>query len=325
MIISDELFFLEIESELANKKKWVVALSGGADSLCLTLLANVYAKKNNIELFACIVDHRLRKESSTEIIPAIELLRKNNITHKIFVWNHPEKIVSNIEKKARIVRYEFLYQYCREVSSSVLMTAHHALDQWETFFMRLSKGSSLKGLSCIKKISKFDDIFLARPMLNFSPDDIKETLKQRFKITKYVNDPSNKELRFERARWRTAYEDMSEKYGLSIASVNKSIERIQASNDCIIEISESLSKQIFDGSYLNIKEFQSLHLELKIRILDNILSNLLPQKNRIISYSLLKVTSQKICEKSFVATNLSGLILKKDKTKNVKIYEENRF
>lgn len=324
MIITNEIFFELLNPLLPNTfHKYVIGLSGGADSLCLTLLTNEYAKLTKNKIFACIVDHRLRPESSTEIIPILSILEAQKINYKILIWKH-EEITGNIENRARIARYDFLYNYCKEIDSKFLMTAHHALDQWETFFMRLSKGSSLKGLSAIKSISNFRDIKLIRPMLNFSPEDIKETLIERFGVANYVNDPSNESLEFERVRWRKAYKTLSEVYKLNLENVGKSIKRLQLADDCLNRLAESFAKELFQDHYIDIKKFKDLHSELQIRVLSLLIEQLSDRK-RIVSYSLLLRVSKQICSKDFVATNLAGLVFRQDRTKNVKIYKEKRF
>jgi len=324
MIITNEIFFELLNPLLPNTfHKCVIGLSGGADSLCLTLLMNEYAKLTKNKIFACIVDHRLRPESSTEIIPIVSILEARKINYKILIWKH-EEITGNIENRARIARYDFLYNYCKEIDSKFLMTAHHALDQWETFFMRLSKGSSLKGLSAIKSISNFRDIKLIRPMLNFSPEDIRETLIERFGVANYVNDPSNESLEFERVCWRKAYKTLSEIYKLNLENVGKSIKRLQLADDCLNRLAESFAKEIFDGYYIDIKKFKDLHSELQILVLSLLIEQLSDRK-RIVSYSLLLRVSKQICRKDFVATNLAGLVFRRDRTKNVKIYKEKRF
>ncbi|MDR0942206.1 MAG: tRNA lysidine(34) synthetase TilS [Holosporales bacterium] len=324
MLISDELFSEKIPEEIREKKIWAVGLSGGADSLCLTMLTNNYAKLHNIDIFACIVDHKLRKESSTEILPIIEILRNNNIKYEVLVWEHPKNIGGNIELKARVARYNLLYDFCKEIACETLMTAHHAFDQWETFFMRLSRGSSIRGLSCIKYASEFKDIMLVRPLLDFTPFDIRETLEKRFGIKKYVFDPSNNDPRFERTKWRNAYCELSEKYNLNVTNVNKTVRRIQRANDCLEEIARRIASEIFNGVYIEIKKFKELPCELKIRVLNIIVNATSPKKQHIVSYSLLERIAEDICQKEFVATNLSGIVLKKDCSKNVRVYVESR-
>ncbi len=323
MIITKELFTSEISRLSIQGKNWVIGLSGGADSLCLTLLASEYLIENTGYLRACIVDHKLRPESSTEILPTIEILKKHSIDYKVLVWEHSE-ITGSIEQKARAARYDLLYQYCKETNSEVLMTAHHSLDQWETFFMRLSRGSSLKGLSAIKPFSKFKDIHLARPLLRFSPWDIRETLRDRFGIDEYVKDPSNDLEKFERVRWRKAYQSLSNDYGLNLENITKTVERLQSSNECLDEIAQNILDDIFDGIYINIKKFQNLHMEIRIRILNMIINSLSDKGLHIVSYSLLQKVSLDICRKDFSATNLSGLVFRRDRTKNVKVFKESR-
>ncbi len=324
MIITKKLFANEIEKFSLSKRAWVVGLSGGADSLCMTLLANEYAIEHGIQLYACIVDHKLRPESSTEILPTIEILKQNSMNYKIFTWEHSEKITGGIEQKARTARYEFLYRYCQETGASVLMTAHHALDQWETFFMRLSRGSALKGLTSIQSVSSFEDILLVRPLLKFSPDDIKKTLRERFGIADYVKDPSNEQEVYERVRWRKAYNELSEKYGLNIENINKTIERINVENDCLNEIANTYLQTVCVGGYIDLSKYKNLHLALRMRILEKVIHQMSPKGRHLVSYSLLRKLADEICKKDFRAANVSGLLFRRDRTKNVKISVEHR-
>lgn len=324
MIITEELFAREIERLRIASDAWVIGLSGGADSLCLTLLANEYTKARNMKLHACIVDHKLRPESSIEILPTIEILKSMRISYKVVIWKHSEDITGSIEQKARRTRYEFLYQYCQETGAKVLMTAHHALDQWETFFMRLSRGSALKGLTSIQLVSNFKDILLVRPLLHFSPEDIKKTLLQRFEISDYVKDPSNEQDIYERVRWRKAYGELSEKHGLSMENISKTIERLNITNDCLNEMANSLVDELFNGEHIDKSKYKNLHAELRMRILEKIINKMSPKGQHVISYTLLQKLANEICKKKFTATNISGLIFRLDRTKNIKVFRETR-
>ena len=315
MIITPKLF-----SQLMNKMnvsgKMVVGLSGGADSLCLTLLLNEYCHNN---IFACIVDHKLRPTSSTEIIPIIDILERKNINYCVKIWKH-DKITGNLEQKARIARYDLLHEYCNNVKADVLCTAHHALDQWETFFMRLSRGSGLRGLSAIHPITNFRNIKILRPLLAFSPQDLKETLLQRFGIDKYVHDEMNDDEHYERVRWRKAYL-MFKNYELTTASINATIRRLNNANSCLDDIAERLVSECFNGNYLELKTFCHQPLELQIRILNGIVQKFTP---RIMSYELLERMANEIIKPKFSAINFAKLIFCKDRTKNIKIFPENR-
>lgn len=335
MIITSELFAYKLQQIILSDivPHFVVGLSGGADSLCLTMLLNEYVINNSGSLFACIVDHRLRPQSSTEIIPIIGILKQNNIDYCVKIWKHDD-IIGNIEMKARIARYNMLYEYCKEVKANFLCTAHHGLDQWETFFMRLSRGSGLRGLTAINPITDFKDIKLIRPLLDFSPEDLKETLLRRFNISDHVHDEMNDDIKYERVRWRKSYSTLCDNYGLSTTSIGQTINRLKLANDCLDCITKNILTDIFDGSYIKLKIFKQQHLELRIRILDSIVQTLLNRKrilvldnnpyHRIISHELLVRAATELITKGFRAVNFAGLVFKKDSTKNIKVYFENR-
>lgn len=315
MIITADLFAC-IMHQLKVSGNIVVGLSGGADSLCLTMLLNEYSQT---DVYACIVDHKLRPTSSTEIIPIIKILKQKNINYCVKIWKH-SNITGNLEQKARIERYNLLYEYCNEVEASFLCTAHHALDQWETFFMRLSRGSGLRGLSVIHPISKFRNIKIFRPFLDFSPEDLKETLKQRFGLEKYVHDEMNDDINYERVRWRKAYPSF-EKHGLTMTAINVVSKRLNTANACLDEIAKKLIVVLFDGNYLDRKKFCDQPLELKMRILDEVVQKFKP---RVMSYELLERMANRISSPGFVATNFAGLVFRRDKTKNIRIFLEIR-
>ena len=69
--------------KLSTGEKWAVAVSGGADSLCLTLLLQEFCKKKNIQLTALTVDHCIRKESAKEAEDVHSFCEKKGVFHVI--------------------------------------------------------------------------------------------------------------------------------------------------------------------------------------------------------------------------------------------------
>lgn len=292
-----------------NIDKICVAISGGADSLCLTLLLQeVSLKYKTIELDACFVDHKLREESSKEIIPIIDILRQHGVKHNVLVWQH-ERIDGNIQSKARYNRYKLLTNYCVNHGIKCLATGHHIMDQWETFFMRLSRGSGISGLSCIQTVSNKDGLLLLRPLLGYTRKEIEETLFVRYGIGSkdFVHDPSNLNEKYERVAWRNRYNALSQ-YGLTCDSIAMSIKRIQRANNYIDKVSSNVFRRIFFSrlNLLCLNDFLVQDEEVMARVIIMILRSLGCDGN--FSYSMIESTCNKICDNKFKSTNICGFL-----------------
>ena len=79
--------FLKFKNKLdnLNKRKYVVAVSGGPDSLALVALTRAYTFFKKTKFFYVLVDHSLRKNSDKEAQNVKKLLKKNSINLKIFI------------------------------------------------------------------------------------------------------------------------------------------------------------------------------------------------------------------------------------------------
>ena len=117
-------------------KSFARAVSGGPDSLCLAYFSKIYASEFGSKIHVLIVDHNLRKESGQEALKVKALLQKKRIFSRILSWKGkiPKK---NVQKNARDMRYSLISNYCLKRNIKYLITAHHADDQIENFFIRL--------------------------------------------------------------------------------------------------------------------------------------------------------------------------------------------
>src|SRR5215204_7630374 len=89
-----------------------VAVSGGRDSLALTLLAHDWAVAREGRVMALIVDHGLRPESGTEARTTLERLGSVCVAGEILDWAGA-KPVSGLQQAARDARYRLLFEACR--------------------------------------------------------------------------------------------------------------------------------------------------------------------------------------------------------------------
>ena len=193
--------FEEFSNSLIVKENLAVAVSGGPDSLALAYLAKCYSIKNKIKVRYFIVDHKLRKESSQEAKTVKSLLNKIDINCKILRWDG-KKPSRNIQAQARDKRYSLLADECKKNDIKYLLLGHHTNDLFENFFIRLVRGSGLKGLISFSKNTKYKhkDLNILRPLLDLEKDDLLNISKKVFNF--FVTDPSNVNSDYKRTRIR---------------------------------------------------------------------------------------------------------------------------
>lgn len=142
---------------------FIVAVSGGADSVSLALALHELRerKKLNLRFVLAHFNHQLRGIESD----ADEQFVKNFAERFGFelacgrIENSESKIDNqkgNLEQNARLARYRFLFQTAENLNASAVLTAHTLNDQAETFLMNLIRGSGLEGLGVMKAIRNLE-------------------------------------------------------------------------------------------------------------------------------------------------------------------------
>lgn len=177
----------------------VVAVSGGADSLALALLAARWARDRGGEALALTVDHGLRPDSAAEAARVGGWLAARGISHRILAWEG-EKPRSDLQAAARDARYRLLGEACAGLGILHLLLAHHLDDQAETVLLRLGRGSGLDGLAAMAPERPTPWGRLLRPLLSVPRARLEAALRHMGQD--WVNDPSNANPVFARARMR---------------------------------------------------------------------------------------------------------------------------
>jgi tRNA(Ile)-lysidine synthase len=183
-----------------------VAVSGGADSMALCLLAEAWARGRGGQVTALTVDHGLRPESTGEARRVGGWLAARGIEHRVLRWRG-RKPSSGLQAAAREARYRLLTSWCREVGVLHLVLAHHMEDQAETFMLRLEMGSGFEGLSAMSAVVETADVRLLRPLLGVPRRRLRATLEENSQP--WIEDPSNRDRRFARTRVRNNLELLS--------------------------------------------------------------------------------------------------------------------
>ena len=189
----------KFENNLNINKNFIVAVSGGPDSLALSFLTKIYSIKKSLDVRYFIVDHKLRNNSTSEAKNVQKNLKTFLINLNILTWKgiKPKK---NIQSIARDKRYELLINKAKKLKMNNILLGHHLDDLFENFFMRILRGSGLNGLVSLDKETQRDAINLIRPLINFNKKDL--IYLSNFIFGSYVVDPSNEDDKFKRVKVR---------------------------------------------------------------------------------------------------------------------------
>ena len=176
----------------------MVALSGGVDSMALTLMAARHFKR----MVAVTVDHQLRPESGDEARQVQQWVQARGIEHRIATidWSGIDHTGSR-QDASRVHRYRLLAQTCYDLGIGHILTAHHREDQAETIFMRLMHKSGVDGLAGVRAERRFipEDtqlplanytLHVHRPLLDMSKDELRQVCLDHGQA--WVEDPTNK-------------------------------------------------------------------------------------------------------------------------------------
>ena len=175
----------------------VVAVSGGSDSLALLALA---AAAIPGRVLACTVDHALRSASASEaeqVEAMCHALNVHHVTARVQVNPH-----GNLSDQARAARYTALDTVRVQHGAQWIATAHHADDQRETIVMRLNRGAGIGGLAGIRRRNRC----VLRPLLGWTRAELAEVVAAAG--LNPLDDATNRDVRFDRARLRIALQDV---------------------------------------------------------------------------------------------------------------------
>lgn len=197
----------EIMPNLRNidkSKKYLVALSGGADSS--VLLHSLTAL--NFNIIAVHVHHNVREESDGEL----EFCK--NLANSLYIPFYSTKLEfadgEQMNQKAyRDKRYAFIKEIYQKVGASGVFLGQHLDDQIENAVVSFFKRKSVLSLKAMKTKSELMGMTLYRPLLNVRKHEILE-MAQRHSI-QYVTDKSNFEECYERNKVRLSFIPMAEK------------------------------------------------------------------------------------------------------------------
>ncbi len=252
--LSDSLKAHEV---LGNASCWMIAVSGGVDSMVL-LHAVVDAQKiHQKRIIVLHFNHQLRgtesDDDSSWLVKKCRDWDVECIVGKGNVSLKSDETGESIEMAARSMRHTFFVEQARLISCPVLILAHHLDDQLELVLMRLMRGSGpdgLAGMSPIHRSPFGKDLYLWRPFLRLNREEILCYAKHH--QLEWREDSSNSEISHLRNRVRhELIPKMLEDFGPAVkGGILRSSDLIKEEHSYIIQAALSWEENVdFDHGF----------------------------------------------------------------------------
>lgn len=164
-----------------------MALSGGADSVCLLL--KMIEEGRSVEAVHCNF-HLRGDESDRDEAFVVSLCERLGVPlHRVHFDTREYAALHkvSIELAARELRYRYFEQLRRDIGAEAIMVAHHRDDNVETVLMNLVRGTGIRGMAGIRPVNGH----ILRPLLDMSRQDIEDYLEKKGET--YVTDSTNLE------------------------------------------------------------------------------------------------------------------------------------
>ena len=225
---------------------YIVALSGGADSVALLLLL----KNAHFNVHAAHCNFHLRgDESDRDEAFCVELCQRLGVElHRAHfdTREYAELHKVSIEMAARELRYKWFEQLRQDLGAAGICVAHHRDDSVETVLLNLVRGTGLRGLTGIQPRNGN----ILRPLLCVSRAEIETFLAK--KGQKYVTDSTNWEADVQRNVVRLAVLPLLKRLNPAVA------ENIQRTAENLAEAQQVLNVAIANINSSNILNLSDL-------------------------------------------------------------------
>ena len=228
--------------------RYLLGLSGGADSTALLMMLAPDIRGGRIAAEAVHINHGLRgNESDGDERFCRELCAEAGIPISVY---HADLGNRTDEAAAREARFGFFRQRYEETGADALILAHHADDQAETFLMRLLRGTGPDGIECMKEADTVNGMRILRPMLSMRRSEIRAAL--RADGLRWREDSSNRDPAYLRNRIRTELIPIMEQIsGTAVERICSTAALIRKDNETLNEEADSLIARLTEGRLMN--------------------------------------------------------------------------
>jgi tRNA(Ile)-lysidine synthase len=296
--LTDPAVLERLFAPVAQEPAVALAVSGGADSLALMLLARRWtdglAQPPRLQVYS--LDHGLRSEAADEVAMVLRVAADLGMSATGLRWTG-DKPHTGVQEAARVARYRLIGQAMASDGIGVLLTGHHQQDQAETVLMRMAHGSGIEGLKGMSPLADVEGVRVFRPLLGVDPLMLRQIVEDAG-LTPAL-DPSNQDTHYERVRWRQAMPALSE-LGLDAAAFSVFAERMAEADAAIAQIADGCFAELvrldgFGAARIELAPFIGLSPAISTRLLSRVL-NIVGGRQKPRALGQVERLRQSICE-----------------------------
>ena len=243
---------------------FLVACSGGPDSLALAAACGFELPRAGYRVGAAVIDHGLQP-GSDEVASAAassckELGLDPVIVKKVVITESGE----GLEAAARAARYQALEEVRQDLSASYVLLGHNLEDQAETVLMGLTRGSGLKSISGMPVVDQ--QRRLARPLIEMPKASLRQACMDQG--IEFWDDPHNLDDSFLRVRLRKLSGELEETLGTGFqAALARTAELAFEADDYLAMEAGAILSSADSESGLEVTKLVGLHPALRRKTL----------------------------------------------------------
>ena len=260
-----------IKNLLQPEAHYLLAVSGGADSLALAHACAALAAQGWGSYSVCHVEHGLRGEEALRDMQAVQRACKAwglpCFTEHVQAAAYAAQYHLSTEDAARRLRYAALRRVAAQQGAAAIVTAHHEGDQAETLLLRLLRGAGLQGLAGMR--AQQGDII--RPLLALPKSLLEDYCSAEGIAVCY--DSTNADTAYTRNRVRlelVPYLERSFNPAL-VPSLARTAALLAQDAECLEqlagEVYAKLARRQADGITLPVTQLTALHSAVRLRLL----------------------------------------------------------
>jgi tRNA(Ile)-lysidine synthase len=276
MIVSDKTGLLDAVKAFITKHRMlqngrcvVAAVSGGPDSTALLHILGRLRQELGFHIVVAHLDHKLREDSALDAEFTRETARAlgiDIIERTVDVRSLATEKGMSVEEAGRIARYAFFEEVRNSAGAQVIATAHHLDDEIETFFLRIFRGSSPKGLRGILPVRGR----IIRPLLCATRQQIMAVLDDEH--IPYRVDPTNLQDNTDRNFVRNRLIPLvKERFPDFSKPLKRSMDLIEREESLLEDLTSKLYAQAVSktgcGLSIDVSTLRSAHEALAARVI----------------------------------------------------------